>query len=1138
MKRILAVLLALVVLCAAVAVSVVAAESAGTVADLNDRIGKVEAAETPDKKYSPMLLALSYYNTRDFSACDQEELAAAVAKLKTLTVDVAGGLVTYQPDADVKAEDRLANYKKAQNLLKNIDLNGVDGYDALVTKMGTELSNILEKGMAYITYTPSEDPEVKEPTAAERKKNYDSLAAIVSDKDVDLTKAANYEQVAAAMNNELITIANMYLTEDHNNDPAVRNANIQLAKAIVETYDLSKVEGYDALLVAIDTNSLQTAKMYVEAETADVFATLANFGSAANILAEKDYSAVDGYDDVQAAMVTGSKSMFEQFMQSISYVQGDNGYYNTAVNSTYLNRASYISKSLISGWTEEEITAAQKRVEEARATHDQMKMANRVLTEGGTDLQDYYLNNIIENQTFEYFNSKLLYIKPVDNYIGPYAFNGGSVLLVDGRVEKCQTFFQTFSALSGYSPKGLVLEFDIGTLGTMSEWVSVEGGGHKLLDGSSTDNVYPTFFSITANGDLRLRKNDEKSVIRSNLIVPGELVHFGMVYDQSDYTYRVYCEEELVGEESATWNTGGKKFESLNVIRFDSQTGIGMNYIFDNLKIYQGIGLRDVDKIKKMSEDEQFVFYARYLNDESRSISTRKFAYGKCTASYAKYYSEADGNYTSYLEGLSNADMKKSLEAAVSEYQAFDYDKVMSVFSEQNLATFLEYVKEFEAIERAPGTVADREALKIKISEFLTNNNGFVKQDDSFKAASATLAALEKELAFDQNADAFILQATRFGIVSTISAKQKYYNAMLTYHNDSNAPVDDNLYNTYKNDSKLAEAFANFINAYEVFLDAQGEIEALVKDQTSKTIIDCVGFLTPIDENKWFEDETYEYMNMYVLLVRDAITPNEDDSLKYNPDYAGVADAIATFEPINDAFYIHLQQIHLAEINRVLDLINGTDAYIEKLGLTSYITRYIEENEIDESIAEIQNALICYNTVLEELQYRTDDYQTVLKQNAATFNSLVRQMSYSTNYASKKVLFDQATVYYFMLDASTDETKEMISVYDEAKLYFAAVEAASKSFIETVAELLAATDADERYELLTVCYDYSLTADASYEGVATTLAAFNEIYNAYITAIEPDNAALVSIANVLGSLRANGETSALADVLVRILAGK
>lgn len=1136
MKRILAVLLALVVLCAVVAVSVIAAESAGTIDELNAKIEAVESADGAVKKYNQLILALNYYRTHNFDACDQEQLAASVAKLKKLTVDVSDELIT--SEANAKAETRLTAYKKAQKLTSSIDLAGTEGYDALVTKMGEELAGILEKGMEYITYTPSEDPDAKQPTAADRKKNYDKLDAIVSDKDVDFSNAAGYADVKAAMDSELITIANAYLTEECS-DVDTKYANILLAQGIVDSYDIKDVEGYNELLAAIDTNTLLTAKMYVEATTDSVFDRLANFGSASSILNAKDYSAIEGYDEVNAAVIEGSKTMFKAFIDEINYVQGENGYYNTAKNSTYLNRASYISKSLTSGWTDTEKAEAQALVAEKRTLHEQMKTANRALTEGGTDLQDYYLQVIMELQTFETFNDKVLHMENRGNQIIPYAFNGGSVLLINGQVDKCQTYFQNKSNFKTYTPDGLVLEFDIGTLeefGNMTERVSIEAGGHEALDGSG--KVYPKFFGIMANGELRLRVDQATSVVRENLIVPGEMVHFGMTYDQTDYTFKVYCEEEYVGTESATWNTGGKKFESLNVIRFDSQTGTGMNYILDNLHIYQGTGLRDVDKLNNMSEDEKFAFFANYLNDESRSISTRMFAYDKCEVAFTKYYSEAEGGYTAYLEGLTNEKLKASLKDAVAEYRKFDRDTVAQKFSDANRDTFIAYVEELAAIKRSPDTIIDRETLKTNITNFLTNNYGYVSQDDAFKQANNKLAILEQELAYDKNAESFVIQANRFELVSTIAAKQKYYNAMLEYRNDSTAPVNDELYKTYKSDEKLAASFEKFIKAYDVFLNALDEIDGILKDNTSQTIVDCVGFLTPIDESQWFEGDTYEYMNAYVLLVRDAITPNNDDSLKYNPDHEGVAAAIVAFKPIDEAFYLHLQQIHLAEINRLLGLIANTDAYIEKLGLTANITKYINENELDETNTDIQNALICYNTVLEELQYRTEDYKTVLKQNATTFNSLVRQMSYSTSYAAKKVLFDQATVYYFMLDASAQETKDMIAVYDEAKEYFASVETASEGFIETVAALLAATDAEERYELLTIGYEYSLTADASYDGVATALAAFNEIYDAYINSIEPDNAAIASISNILGSLRANGETSALADVLVRILAGK
>ncbi len=910
------------------------------------------------------------------------------------------------------------------------------------------------------------------------------------------------------------------------------------------TFDPAEQDQIDASLVKIKEMTVRVVSAMITFEEGaqiaqgDRFDTLLD---ASSLLGSVDVAGAEGSDELLASFAAKLRTIVDEALAAEYVANETTGYYNTTENGISINRASYILKNLASDW--EDIDELKASLEKKRATHREMMDANKAIAESTTALSDYQLP-VVNEFTFESMPPTLSKSNQWSNFASNEVVDGNWVATIryfyhevsphNDALHSANTFFQY--QVKDYTAKGIVVEFDFTTFDRMpsGKGFSIEGGGTKPTDGSA--NVYPWLMGITEDGAIV--SNYNATTVANDAIVPGEWIHFTLVYDHDNHIIKLYADYELLDEFSASAGTSGKHY-LLEAIRFNARSEYG-SFSIDNVKTYQGTSIRTTNRLAVMSADEKFNLYCSYLNNEDMSIETRKLAYDLASGGISTYWDTAAGGYTTYVKTMTDADMKASLEASVQEYLAFDYDEIVAYLSEINRDTFIKMVDDLRAVERTPNTLSDRKLSYEKITTFLTENGTMIKRDDLFNAANSILVALDKEIGYDNNAKYFVLYMNRFDLVDSLVGLEKYYGKATELYKDETYPTNESLLNTYLADEKTEKAFADFIAAFEKYKGANDEVIALQKTEASKKLIGCLEFISPFAEDEWFEPETYEYMNRFVLLMRETITPNDDGSLKYDPDYPGVQDAIDKFAPINDAFYAYLQGVHADRIEEYINIVNNTDAYIEKLGAKAFIDIYLAENEstLDKQDERISALLISFETIVQEIEYRTEDYAGLLEQNAETFNSYVSQMVYATSYSEKKALYDEATKYYFALDASAERTQQMIAIYDEAASSFGKIAAASEEFIVATAQLAAAEDADLAYELLVICYECSLDVDVSYEGVAEALAQFESIYDAYIASIALDNAAAEAALNAVCSLRANGGQSSVASVVVGIVTGK
>ena len=131
-------------------------------------------------------------------------------------------------------------------------------------------------------------------------------------------------------------------------------------------------------------------------------------------------------------------------------------------------------------------------------------------------------------------------------------------------------------------------------------------------------------------------------------------------------------------------------------------------------------------------------------------------------------------------------------------------------------------------------------------------------------------------------------------------------------------------------------------------------------------------------------------------------------------------------------------------------------------------------------------------------------------------------------------LYEEATTYYFALDANVEGTREMMAIYDSFTEKLDTIKKYSEKFIESMNlyALVDEGDRDEKFNALVTCYYYSQYAEKAYEGVAEKLAAYEEAYDAYMSEVAVTNSELSSATAIMASSRANNGNAPVVSVIL------
>ncbi len=698
---------------------------------------------------------------------------------------------------------------------------------------------------------------------------------------------------------------------------------------------------------------------------------------------------------------------------------------------------------------------------------------------------------------------------------------------------------------------GLVFEFDITTFGEFpTGGTMIEPGGVTLPEGRK----FPvSYFFMNGNGDI-CNPEDEKTVILENAIVRGEWLHITIVFDPGDdFTYSLYVEGQFIAKYTAKVLDGKLTYDHKEVtFRISGKASTSGEVSYDNIKIYPGNSYRVQNKIQNMTDDEKFLYAIDYMRADNGDIFGKNEAHKLATDLLSNYCTKTDEGYE--LKGL--ATENEEYANAVKFYmEEFDLEKITAELKSDNLDEFIRLVEELAAVKRSPSTVGERDGKIELIQKFVTKNGTFIDNlGDTYPKAEEEggingngiidyteyndlLTDIILQTAQDKNVNTFIKYMSRLQTATTLTAMERYYNNAKKLINDGG--IDVGFINDMiadENHESRAE-FKDLIDAYNVYLNAYKSIDALNKTKNAEAIVTCIDYIRIYDtEQKWLDNA--DIINTYIGIVKPlALGTDSEGNPLYDTTYSGIDNAIRFFNEVYLFFYELEQDDHVAYIKGVLDNIRNTTSYIEKMGMTAAIQRYLDTNEIDYTDERIVSLINDFETCKFELTLREEDYGLLLIQNSVYFNNFVEKMRTAEKYEDQKAFFEEAALLYFNIDASVEGTDKAIVIFDEFAIKLAEIERASIKFIEAVAIYNASEDEDAKYAALVECYANAKNANLSYEGVAEAMAEYTAAYDAYMNYANAVNETLAVSGHAVGSVRANCGITLIIAIIVKKIFG-
>ena len=676
---------------------------------------------------------------------------------------------------------------------------------------------------------------------------------------------------------------------------------------------------------------------------------------------------------------------------------------------------------------------------------------------------------------------------------------------------------------------GLVFEFDVTSFGTLpDQGVVVETG--------SVGGAYfpPPYFALNSNGDIL--SNNKSTVVLSGAIVKGQWTHIIIVLDPVEFVYNLYVDGQFICTYDAKYE-GKTRYDHSKVgFRISGGAGTSGEISFDNIQIYGGDSYRIHDRLDTMTEDEQFLYYVEYLTDETKLVSERSLAYGTANELIGNYWIvDENGNGTYSERALADP----AIMDAVDVYVSFDLEGFLYEVGMKNLASYIDLVKALETIKRESATAQTRKDQIAIIEKFVNANVNLINRDSDsngngkadFYDYESIVTRISREAVYDVNAEQFVKLINRFEKATTLSAKQRNYDK--AYELAENDGIDIVL--IIDESSPNRENFKDLIAAYEIYRNADGVIYELTLSNNSNKIIKCIAKISMYTtEEEWLENRAE--MDKYLGLLKDVVFGvGENGEPLYDPEVKGIDEALEFFHASYSYFYALLQDEHVAHIQSVLDRIAATDAYIEKIGMTSSLERYIETNDIDHKDERIILLLNNLDTCKSELKLREADYAKLLVQNAVYFTNLVERMRTAQTYNEQKAYFEEAYLLYFNIDVTVEGTARAVEIFDEYKINLDRIAESSVKFIEAVALYNACETEDEKYAALVECYYNAQFVEMSYDGAEEAMAEYLAAYNAYMGYAEAVNAEITTAGNAVGSVRANcGITNVIAIVIKKL----
>ncbi len=704
--------------------------------------------------------------------------------------------------------------------------------------------------------------------------------------------------------------------------------------------------------------------------------------------------------------------------------------------------------------------------------------------------------------------------------------------------------------------RGMVFEFDITTKGQLPE-------GGLILQTRPSEGTN-TWFTIDGKGVMKYRNGSSTTGTfdgNDKVIVANAWTHISFIFDPANPNEgKLYIDYSLATDKSGA--PIKVMFDQKNwgftpaQIRIGNVANATGEFSIDNIKFTVGTAHRDDQFIEKMASDlERFLYYGDYLVNEENSVPGRVVAYQRMSEIMNKFgvlddaATEAAGkNVYKPIDAYAE---DEGVIAAITAYNESDAVAIQTEFMRANLVTLQGLVEKIGEIDISPDTVSARSSAINAAVSFISNNQAYILTGQEFDDCQSAIAKAQEQLTLDQNVVSFNANMAAFASGESIIILNSKYAAAKELYELIGQKQAELLYQNSK--------YESFKDACDIYFNAAIELEDARELRNAKDIIISVNYVLSLypEEKNWklyfIEDvnnpgdlngdgtvnsvdvdlavqnnKDFSFIDNYLTIIRGIIKDGYDSA------YIGVEGAIQRFDAVNGHYFDLLQKKHAEHIGEQLDTLASTQSFITKEGIIAYLKRYKATNDVDVTHAMIAPLQVRMDAYEEELKYQDESYAELLRQNTGYFVNQVKMFDTALTYLEKKALFDAATLYYYEMNATSEEldVAGAIAVYNAMAAELAVVDDASAEFIRNMSLLPASETKDDYYRYLVGAMLVYENIDESIDGVAAAKARYITAYNEYNAKVDATNSEIAETGAALGSLRANCGLSAIISAFI------
>ena len=655
--------------------------------------------------------------------------------------------------------------------------------------------------------------------------------------------------------------------------------------------------------------------------------------------------------------------------------------------------------------------------------------------------------------------------------------------------------------------------------------------------------------------------SDEKNtfVTVPNLFTPEVWSHITFTYDPATYTGKLYVNYEFIGEiHYYDHDYNGGTYVTMQRMR------IGVNTTYqtlglDNLLFFSGTEYRDYTKFdaKNMSDKDKFKYYVEYFEDADMSAFNRNTAYVKAKAMYESFLDDATmAEYTKYFT-----------DETLADYYATNI-KAPAIAS--NLLTITEKTNAICEMELNSETTSNVTSAIKDLRNFIAQNVDFIDRTAAaYLEAMARVDKVDSDIIRFSQVKEFTDAVTRFARATTLNSMKKHFNSAKDLYNTSGygkEPAPGELSNVEYviNDPVVAAFKAKYgVDPFEYYTTellgfeaGSGDSVMIAREklENSKKVLAALEFITGMEgyeDTEEFWAANYDYINEFVVIMRKIIytgnydidppSPKDDPTVNFTTE--DILAAVEHFDIIDAYFYELLQNEHIEIIGTQLENFTKSETYIEKVGICSYITKYIEDNadSIDYSRDEIVELIYTLEVYSQELELQEEDYADLLEENTQYFIATITEMQSVITYKELKPLFEKATTFYYGMNTNSKAVKAAMALYDEYAAKLESIEENSKFFIEYVGTLKMAEKLsgvkkqDAIYEALVNAMMHVDGVDKTYAGVANAYKTYTETLAEYNSGAEAINAEINGTVDAVCASRAGSTAATILATIKNII---